>query len=305
MQETFRQFYNHTIYPELYRMERRRKRLLIMIGGMGLLLGTLFIGGLVLKLNILFMFLLLPVAGYFVWLGDSLRKFVKLFKPRIVTLILDYIDNQLSYDTLHYAPEKGISKKMFQQSGLFATRADTYESEDYISGKIGDVGFELSEVRVQELAGPQAGARPVFSGVFFKATFDRPIRGSILIMPRKSKARMNPVVKKFNLKGGQQVLQEEFPEFGEKFLIYRTLDASISMVVSQTFCASILRYYNETGEAPALLISGNGAYAVLPSSKDMLEPNLFSSNLKFSKIDEFYRDLNMLLDLIEELDKMF
>jgi len=305
MEETFRQFYNHTIYPELYRMERRRKRLWLMLLGMGLLTLLMLVGGVMLGLKGVIMLLLLPIIGYVGWLGNSLRKYVTLFKPRVVRLILDYIDNQMSYDTLHYHPEKGISKKAFLKAGLYVTKADDYESEDYISGRIGDVDFELSEVRVGELTGAQSGVRLVFSGIFFKATFNRPVQGAFLIVPKDERARMNKSIKKFNLRGGKQVLVPELAAFNEKFLIYRTFDASVSLVVSLEFCESILNYYNATGEYPAVLISGDGAYAVLPSNKDMLEPSLVSSNLKFEKINDFYSDLTMLLDLIEEIDKMF
>ncbi len=305
MEETFRQFYNHTIYPELYRMERRRKRLWYMLLGMGVLTLLMLVGGVLLGMNGVIMLLLLPVVGYFGWIGHSLREYVKLFKPRVVRLILDYIDNQLSYDTLHYFPEKGIPKKEFLKSGLFVTKADDYEAEDYISGRIGDVDFEMCEIRVSELAGAQSGIRPVFSGIFFKAVFNRPVRGAFLIVPKDERARMNKSIKKFNLRGGKQVIVPELEEFNEKFLIYRTLNASVSMVVSLAFCESILNYYKMTGEYPAVFISGAGAYAVLPSTKDMLEPSLIASNLKFEKINDFYSDLTMLLDLIEEIDKMF
>lgn len=305
MEETFRQFYNHTIYPELYRMERRRRRLWWMLLGVGLLALMLIVGGLMLKMKALVMLLMLPVIAYFGWLGNSLRKYVKIFKPRVVLLILDYIDNQMSYDTLKYFPEKGLSKKEFLGSGLYVTKANNYEAEDYISGKIGDVAFEMCEVRVSELAGVQSGVRSVFSGMFFKAVFDRPIQGAFLIVPRKERAKMNKAIKKFNLRGGRQVQIPELEAFNEEFLMYRTLGASVSLVVSLAFCESILNYYLKTGEHPAVFISGAGAYAVLPTSKDMLEPSLYSSNLKFEKINDFYSDLTMLLDLIKEIDKMF
>lgn len=305
MEESFRQFYNHTIYPELYRMERRRKRLLWMLFGIGSFSLLLIVLGWATGLKGVVMLLVLPFIAYLGWLGRALGKFVELFKPKIVKLILDFIDNQMSYDTLHYDSQKGISKKMFNQSGLFATKADDYQSEDYIKGRIGDVDFELSEVRVREMAGMQKGMRPVFSGVFFKATFNRPIRGALLILPRSERARLNKVIKKFNLKHGVPMNMEGLPEFDEVFMVYRTVDASVSLVVSATFCESILNYYRETGEKPVLSIFGDNAYALLPSSKDMLEPNLFTSNLRFDKIDEFYRDIQMLLDLIEELDIMF
>ena len=286
-------------------MERRRKRLWFMLMGMGVLTLLMLAGGIMLGIKGVVMLLILPIVGYLGWIGNSLRKYVKLFKPRVVRLILDYIDNQLSYDTLHYYSEKGISKKVFLSSGLYVTKADEYEAEDYISGRIGDVDFELCEVRVRELAGTQSGVRTVFSGIFFKATFNRPVQGAFLIVPKDERARMNKTIKKFNLRGGKQVIVPELEAFNEKFLIYRTLDASVSMVVSLAFCESILNYYKMTGEYPAVFISGDGAYAVLPSTKDMLEPSLFSSNLKFEKINDFYSDLTMLLDLIEEIDKMF
>ncbi len=286
-------------------MERRRKRLWFMLLGVGVLTMLMFFGGIMLGMKGVIMLMLLPLVGYLGWIGNSLRKYVKLFKPRVVRLILDYIDNQLSYDTLHYYPEKGIPKKEFLKSGLYVTRADNYEAEDYITGRIGDVDFELCEVRISELAGVQTGVRAVFSGIFFKAIFNRPVQGAFLIVPKDERARMNKSIKKFNLRGGKPVKVPELEEFNEKFLIYRTLDASVSMTVSLAFCESILNYYKMTGEYPAVFISGAGAYAVLPSTKDMLEPSLFSSNLKFEKINDFYSDLTMLLDLIEEIDKMF
>ena len=97
--DDFRIYYNQAIFPTLLRLERQRKGLsLIFILA---ILGTLSIGYLALTAQIPTLMLLLWVPlsslgaiGYY-----QIERFRSKFKPRIVNLILDFIDKKLEQGT--------------------------------------------------------------------------------------------------------------------------------------------------------------------------------------------------------------
>ncbi|NJL75977.1 MAG: hypothetical protein HC892_14100 [Saprospiraceae bacterium] len=111
--EDFRIYYNHTIHPELIRMELHRKRLIrLFIVSFVILLGIiafeLFVGVLALTLLIA-----IPIVIYIIWLIYQAQKFRQNFKPRIVQLLLDFIDDSLSYGTLSYEAKYFLPKSLF------------------------------------------------------------------------------------------------------------------------------------------------------------------------------------------------
>ncbi|GEM_PF-5695835 len=338
MQESFQDYFNHTIYPELYRKERERRRLLGSMVAIGVLLAVS--AYLMVRVGGLFGLVIFAFPGmmYFVWAGAKYQQYIKRFKPDIVNLILDHIDDKVSFGTLHYDPDRGIPKSDFIKSGLFVTKADYYEAEDYISGIIGDVSFEFCEVRVAEFAGPQAGMRPVASGIFLKAEFgalkalearrqrqmqdaagstsSREIppadekkpqreRSLIFIVPKDARAAMTRAIKRFHLQGAEPVTVTDEPDFDKYFTVYRARRAPVSMKVSAALSRRIFHFAEKMGHKPAILITNTGARALLPFEKDLLEPGYIFTRMTYEQIEKFYRDLQVIFGLIEELDRMF
>jgi len=146
------------------------------------------------------------------YLSYRMNQFVKTFKPNVVNLVLDFIDDDLNFDTLRYDGEKFIGKDQFRKSKIFTSNASFYKGEDYISGKIGEVPFEMCELKVRELSKVRDRYNYVFRGVFMRATMKRPVRGSILILPAAFKQYLTRTIKSFNRAGGRQ-LDESFLEF--------------------------------------------------------------------------------------------
>ena len=185
--DEFRLFYNHTIHPELIRMERVRKRLLLLLGvSLVAVIGFVFVL-LLFKATIIGFFLVLPFGFYMFYLVYRVHEFRLQFKPKIVGLILDFIDDSVNYGTLKYDGKKQIDKKVFLASQIFKTKAPEYNGEDYISGKIGELDFELSELSVREYSKVRSRLNYVFRGIFLHATFNRKMEGDILILPQKFK----------------------------------------------------------------------------------------------------------------------
>ena len=91
----FRLFYNHTIHPELLRLERKRKRLLLLLTLSIIFLVGLTILDIYVDILIVTLFFLIFVGFYIAYIIYRIRDFVISFKPSIVNLILDFIDDEI------------------------------------------------------------------------------------------------------------------------------------------------------------------------------------------------------------------
>ena len=149
--QAFKQFYNHSIYPELVRLDRARRRMLA-FGALALLLAL----GTALMIwagsdYLVSMLLLLPTALVGWGAISNYQAYAPKFKPRIVSLILDFLDDYVNYQNLRYTVEGLVDRELFERSGLFVIRSGAiYESEDSIEGEVGSVPFKVSEVRVSQ-----------------------------------------------------------------------------------------------------------------------------------------------------------
>jgi len=213
----FRLFYNHTIHPELVRMERVRKRLLFLLMLSAIAIGVVVIVLLYFKATILTFFLVLPFGFYLSYLVYRIQQFRLKFKPNIMNLILDFVDNSVNYGTLKYDSKRKVEKKRFLASQIFKTPAPQYTGEDYISGKIGELDFELSELNVREYSKVRSRLNYVFRGIFLYAKMNQKtvgefleteMLGEVLILPKKFKPYLSKTIRSFNLRGGEEVDEE-------------------------------------------------------------------------------------------------
>lgn len=301
--EKFRIYYNHTIHPELMRLERKRLRLLLLLGvSIFLMAGVIVIQFYINILPVtLSLFLLLGVyASYLLY---RIRAFVKEFKPKVVNLILDFIDDGVNYGTLTYKPETAIPKAVFLGSRIFVTQAPIYHGEDYIKGRVGSVNFELCELFVNESSKVRGGFFEVFKGVFLHATFQDPIRGKVLILPRDSIQYLSRSIRGITAMKGVNVdhlIQNE--AFKKRFTTYATPEVQIRQLLSDEMGQIIATYAEKTDKEIFLSFIDNEIYVAVSEPKDILEPYIFQSNVSFELVRAFWSDLNLLLSIIEDFD---
>ncbi|MCB0638323.1 MAG: hypothetical protein KDC54_16955, partial [Lewinella sp.] len=201
--DEFRRYYNTHIFPELQRTERLRRRLLTLLFlsaffGLAAMIFVLSLG-----IALINLFLLLPFTFYLFYLGYRMQRFRQRFKPRIVGLILDFMNDTLNFSELHYESRNRIEKDTFLESGLFKTTADYYEGEDYIRGRVGEMPFEMSELVVREPAPMTNKLQEVFEGVFLYAVFpEEDTEGSVIVWPRRRKQDLISAIKEYTWDGG-------------------------------------------------------------------------------------------------------
>lgn len=305
----FRLFYNQSIHPELLNLEQRRRRLVRLLGLSVFLLLMVVLLQVYIQIFVVTLFLFIPVGLWIAYLLFRVQVYYQEFKPRVVGLVLDFIDNDINYGTFHYRPKGGIAKDRFLESKIF-TRADEYMAEDYISGQVRELPFELCELRVREFSDVRSRLDYVFSGVFLIGDLRRPeMNGGILLLPDANRKYLSRSQRAFHLMGGRRVRKNLLAEFEAFFDTYATPNIRLRDVLSEDLQRAILlfrqRFQEENREKEIYLSMINDkVYLALTQDKDLLEPNLFQNTVSFEIVREFYADINLLLDILQEVDVM-
>jgi len=301
--EAFRIYYNHTIHPELVRMERKRKRLLLLLFMSLFLLMIIIFLQFYLNILVISLFLMLPFGFYITFILFRIQRFKSTFKPHVVNLLLDFIDDGMNYGTLKYNSKRFISKERFMASRIFQTPATQYVGEDYINGKIGELDFEMCELNVRELSKVRNRLNYVFKGVFMHTTFNKPMRGEVLILPREFKQYLSRSIKAVNRTGSIEIKGFLTPRFNESFITFATKNANVSGILSESMQNAIVDYRLTTEKEIYVSFRGEDIYIAITEPKDILEPYIFRSNVSFELVRDFFEDIHMLISIIEDFDK--
>jgi hypothetical protein len=305
----FRLFYNQSIHPELLHMELRRRRLVRLLFVSVLLLAGVL--ALQVYLNIFFitLMLLIPVGCWIAYLVFRVQVFFKEFKPRIVELLLDFIDNDVNFTFDGYNPKGSIPPSSFLESRIFTT-ADDYSGEDLIRGQVRETPFEACELRVREFSSVRNRLDYVFRGIFLVADYQRwDMHGGVLVLPDAYRKYLSRSERAFHLEGGRRIKGVVLPEFEAIFDTYATPDARIKDIVSAEMQRAILQFrqrFQQSNRQKEIYFSiiGDKIYLALTQDRDLLEPSLLNTNVSFEIVKEFYDDLALLLNLVKEVDVM-
>lgn len=296
--QEFRIYYNHTIHPELMRLERKRLRLLwLLFISIFILIGIIILE-LYINVFIVTMFLMIPLAVYIAFLVYQIRAFIHQFKPRIINLILEFLD----LESFEYHPKKSFSKQDFMASRIFSSPAPSYVGEDFIKGKIGEVvEFEMGELNVREFSKVRSRLNYVFRGVMLKAKFDEQLKGKIYILPEEFQQYLTRSIKHFT-KEGAFPIELENEDFENIFMVYATPKAPVSQLLSPEVQQMLVKARMEVGKEIYISFIDSYIYIAVTEDRDLLEPYIFQSNVSFELVREFYEDLSLLFSIIEDFD---
>ncbi len=301
----FRLFYNHTIHPELVRMERKRKRLLLLLFGSIIFLIGVTILDIYVDILVVTLFFLVFIVFYISFILYRIRQFVITFKPNIVNLILDFIDDEINYGKMTYEPKKLIPKSTFLSSLIFATPAPFYKGEDFIKGSYREMTFELCELNVREYSKVRNKSNYIFKGVFFQGNFNSKAhsqKSKIIVLPREFSQYQSRTIKELNRIGCRIAEDIVSRHFREIFIIMASKNANVNNILSHEMQKAILSYREKTEKEIYLSFIGSSMFLAVTEPKDLLEPHIFQSNVSFELVREFFEDLQLLLSVLEDMD---
>lgn len=300
----FRVYYNTTIHPELQRLEKTRRRLIRLFVLSGIFLAGLIIFEFILSIWVLTLTLSIPVIIYVIYLFRRVSQFRMTFKPRIINHILEFIEQQLNIQELHYEPGGGITKSEFQDSYLFYTSADYFIAEDFIRGKVGEMNFRMCELFVRQQSKVRNRLDYVFKGIFLHATFPEEAQGEIVIWPREFRQYLTRSIREFTWIGGENVDFEVLNDaFRTAFITYATPDTHVAGILSEPMQEALVDYRAETGKEIYMSFLNREIYVAITEPKDIFEPYIFRSNAKFELVREFLEDVLIILSIVQDFDQ--
>ena len=300
----FRIFYNQTIYPELVRLDRSRIRLLRLIALSVVLLLSMLVVQALIGVLLLTLVLAIPIGIYLLYLIYRVRKFRLDFKPKVMRLVLDFIDDSPNVGTLAYAANRKVDQSLFERSMLFESKADQYVGEDYINGSINNVPFELSELRVREYSRVRERLNYVFAGVFFHAQFPKATKGAVVLLPRKFEQYLTrPLKALYRQRFVPADIYISNEDFRDYYLAYTVTKSRTNRILTPELQDQIIAYQQRTGADIYLSFVGSHLYVAVTEHKDLLEPSLWQSNVSFELVREFYYEVRTLLDILEAVSQ--
>lgn len=301
--DEFRIFYNQTIHPELMRLDKQRRRMLWRIL---LSLGLMAVIALLIYSIHIFVVALIATIPFFIYIYYQYKKIQKFradFKPKVVELILDFIDNDLLFGDLKYNAKGKISKDKFQKSKIFGANPTVYQGEDYIEGRIGDVEFEMCELLVEQLSKVRKRLNLVFRGIFVRAKFHYPLHGNLLVIPKEALPKRAEVLRQVIRDNGQRMDQFiRHKKFLELYTVFGSKNTKVYELLPPDLIEFILRAREKTGEIQ-MSISNENCYVAISNNKDILEPSIFQSNVSYKLVKEFYEDIYVALFIVTALDQ--
>lgn len=286
-------------------MERKRKRLLLLLFGSVIFLIGVTILDIYVDILVVTLLFLVFIVFYISFILYRIRQFVITFKPNIVNLILDFIDDEINYGKMTYEPKRLIPKSTFLSSLIFATPAPFYKGEDFIKGSYREMTFELCELNVREYSKVRNRSNYIFKGVFFQGNFNSKAHSSkskIIVLPREFSQYQSRTIKELNRIGCRIAEDIVSRRFREIFMIMASKNANVNNILSNEMQKAILNYRETTEKEIYISFIGSKIFLAVTEPKDLLEPNIFQSNVSFELVREFFEDLQLLLSVLEDLD---
>lgn len=311
--QELRQFYDSSLLAELQVFEEQRKGILkklmivtaislaLAVGVAGLFHEYFFTQ----PFRLLFLVggVVVIFIGVLAWLSMG---YTESFKEAIIQQIVGFLDERLRYDQ-----HRHIAQPVFMLSQLFHKRIDRFRGEDYVEGVLGATSVAFSEVHAEHKTEHRdaKGRRrtewhDIFQGLFFVADFNKHFNGRTFVLPDTAErlfGRFGQMFQKINNSYGELVKMED-PEFEKAFAVYADDQIEARYVLSTSLMQRIMEFKKKTGKRVYLSFVESHVFIAICMTRDLFEPRIFKTLLDFEPVQQYYEDLRLAVDIVEDLN---
>ncbi|BBO84188.1 hypothetical protein DSCO28_47540 [Desulfosarcina ovata subsp. sediminis] len=318
--QSLESFYQSDLLPDLETLEAQRlivKKKLVqaIVIFVALNLAFLFVHGLF-DLNLYLMvwltfIILSALFTFFFWHIKYYRDYHTGFKERIIPRIVAFVDQRLRYDKAGMVP-----REAFMASHLFADKPGEYSGDDLVSGTLGETAIQFSEVHakrvdiVRRSSSSSSTNRtkkriiPIFSGLFFVADFNKAFKGTTIVLPDTAQrlfGDMGQALQSLNVQNGELIKLED-PAFEKLFVVYGQDQVEARYILSTSLMRRMVDFQNRAQKEMRLSFSASKLYVAIPFEKELFEPKIRESLLNIAHIQEYYDELKLVADIVDELN---
>lgn len=302
-------FYYKTLYPVLESLEQNRKTLRHRIVVVGVLFTLFFI---ILGYSLLDAHIIQPdfiiglIIGY-IALGGALYKwlisdYAKDFKQKVIKPLITEIDKNL-----RYSPELHVPSEYFTRSRIFTSTPDRVSGNDFVRGKIDGVELQFSDFHAEKRHQDSKGRTSwstIFQGLFIISEFPKHFKGNTIILPDAAESLFGSYLGSWlqsNNFGRNDLVKMDNIEFEKEFVVYGTDQIEARYILTHSLMEKLLTFKKRSKHPLSVSFRGGNIFMAIEYNKDLFEPSIFHSLLKYKIAMEYIKTLHLAIGIVEEL----
>jgi len=224
------------------------------------------------------------------------------FKDKVIAPLITEIDTNLTYSqNLH------IDESYFTRSRICTTRPDRVTGNDYVQGKIDSVNIKFSDFHAEKKHTDSKGRTSwstLFQGLFIVADFHKNFKGSTVVLPDVAQSSFGDIIGNFlqsNNFGRNDLVKMDNVEFEKAFVVYATDQIESRYILTPSLMQKLLNFKKRSKQNLSISFVGGNIYMAIEYNKDLFEPSVFHSLLKYKIAMEYIETLHLAIGIVEEL----
>jgi len=302
-------FYYKDLYPELQKLEQQREKLrsrvisiAIFVSILGLIIIYMLRHLIALEpMTLLFVVIPFSVGGLFVY-KNLTKDYVKEFKFKIIRPLIKAID-----DRLEYSSQNHVRQTLFERSHIFTSRIDRMSGNDYVQGMIDDTKLEFSDIHAEKRTKDSKGHshwNTVFQGIFIVGEFNKKFYGNTVILPDSAQSTFGDLFGNWLQSKNMQrdeLVKMDSPNFEKEFVVYSDNQVEARYILSHSLMQKLLTFKKKSEHPISVSFVQNHIHIAVAYNKDLFEPSVFHSLLKYKIAMEYVKTLHLAIGMVEEL----
>ncbi len=232
---------------------------------------------------------------------------------------------------LSYSPMSSLTRQQFEGMDLFKESANTWKSEDEVSGRKNQVTYSLHEVLARRrernnrsrtslgsawwllsmgidwYRGGKADttdrSQIIFRGLVVKLDFNKNFSGHTVVVPENEGKLFGGLFGDATTRKQKEIVRLENPDFEHQFTVYSTNDQEARYLMTPKLMELVMEAQALLGGPLRLCFSSNSLFVAVPQDRDRFEVALFGSAVTpESALGDLVEVVNLAERLVDTLD---
>ena len=243
------------------------------------------------------MFLFVAVLGVFISLSGMDLSYKNELKKELLGIILDKVDEELSYyPDMNIIEREILAGKIVKLGG----RA-SIDGEDLVDGYYNGNYIRFSELVVKRYIGGNLKVT-TFKGLYLKLEFNKHFHSQTIVVPDVAENLFGYAGKSAqNIISGSKLVYMEDPEFEKLFAVYSDDQVEARYLLSTAFMQKLVETYKKVGPISVSFIEDE-MHLAFKTGHDFFKLSTDENLSSPSTVKHFYDDLKFIFDLIDTFE---
>lgn len=228
------------------------------------------------------------------------------FKEKVVRALVALINPEWNY-----SPDGYIAPGEYYASKLFTKKHDRYKGDDLVVGAIEKTDFRISELHTEYKVTTidSKGRRKttwhtIFRGLFVHMDFNKEIKGETLVLPDTAEKLFGRFGRKLQSwgSGSRELVTMEDVAFEKLFVVYGTDQIEARYILTPAMMQAMIKIVEAYGKEVYFSFIGSRVYFAIMIYRDLFEPRIFSSGVRFEDLERMNRNFGLIETLIHQMN---